>query len=365
MNNISDALESQVLDVRQAINSDSYPMSIGELTNLHRDNELIIAPEFQRLFRWDLEQKSRLIESILLRIPLPSIFLSQTKDGKWELIDGLQRVSTILQLQGLLPGHDAFTLQGTKYLPELEGRRWDGVGEEGFPASLQLDFKRAKLDLKIIMRESSERTKYDLFQRLNSFGSPLTPQEMRNALLVGIDPEFARWMQGLASRANFVDTTSLSDRATREKYDEDLVLRFLYLHNKTDIRAASMKGFNQRLDDAAIDLATSYPAGAAQAESVFERTFATLHEAGGPDIFRKWSSDRGYFVGGFSNTAFEIMAMGVGYRYANDMPVRSDLLEAAKEVWSRPDLNARFATGVAAESRLSRTLKLGRDLMAP
>src|SRR3954465_2499365 len=90
------ALEDQVSEARQTISSDGYPMSIGELTNLYRDKELIIRPEFQRFFRWTPLQKSRLIESLLLGIPLPSIFVAQQAPGKWELADGLQRVSTIL-----------------------------------------------------------------------------------------------------------------------------------------------------------------------------------------------------------------------------------------------------------------------------
>src|SRR5687768_11498668 len=112
-------LESQVREARRTIASDGYPMSIGELTNLYKDGELIIRPEFQRFFRWSQEQKSRLIESLLLGIPLPSIFVSQQQEGKWELVDGLQRVSTILELQGELKDQDGklmapLVLSGTK-----------------------------------------------------------------------------------------------------------------------------------------------------------------------------------------------------------------------------------------------------------
>jgi hypothetical protein len=99
-------LEDQIAEARRTISSEGYPMSIGELTNLYRDGELNVRPEFQRFFRWTNTQKSRLVESLLLGIPLPSIFVAQTADGRWELVDGLQRVSTILQLQGLLEDED-------------------------------------------------------------------------------------------------------------------------------------------------------------------------------------------------------------------------------------------------------------------
>lgn len=84
------------------IKTDGYPMSIGELLNLYRDDELDLHPDFQRFFRWTPEQKSRLIESILLGIPLPSVFVFQRTDGIWDVIDGLQRLSTILNLSAYL-----------------------------------------------------------------------------------------------------------------------------------------------------------------------------------------------------------------------------------------------------------------------
>ena len=70
-------------------------MSIGEMINLYKDDELEVHPEFQRFFRWDEEQKSKLIESLLLGIPIPPIFVAQKLNGRWDVIDGQQRLSTI------------------------------------------------------------------------------------------------------------------------------------------------------------------------------------------------------------------------------------------------------------------------------
>lgn len=360
----NNTFETEVLEARQEIFSESYPMSLGELTNLYRDGELVISPAFQRLFRWDQEQKSRLIESILLGIPLPSIFVSQTQDGKWELIDGLQRVSTILQLQGLLAGEEPLVLQGTKYLPGLEGRVWEGDdAAQSLPNSLRLDFKRSKLDLKILKRDSSPKTKYDLFQRLNSYGSPLTAQEMRNAALVGVNSEFVKWVEELAASPDFVDTTVLSDRQRTEKYGEELVLRFLFLHSVPETSAVSLRGFSQKLDDAAVLLAERFPEGRETLTSVFEETFRLIADSADDDAFRKWDAARGKFTGGFSNTAFEIVAVGLGYNIAQGRPHRTDVLNATKEIWTASEMRGRYSTGVSTESRLSRTLPFGRQLM--
>src|SRR6056297_2535887 len=79
------------------IRTESVDFSFGELLNLHRDKEIVIRPDYQRLFRWSNEQRSRLIESILLKLPIPPIFLIEDEEGVLELIDGLQRTSSVLQ----------------------------------------------------------------------------------------------------------------------------------------------------------------------------------------------------------------------------------------------------------------------------
>jgi uncharacterized protein with ParB-like and HNH nuclease domain len=89
-------LMTEIEAAQRTVTTDSYQMSIGEIVNMYKDGELIISPVFQRLFRWGLSQKSRLIESILIGIPLPSIFVYEMPNGKWELVDGPQRVSTLL-----------------------------------------------------------------------------------------------------------------------------------------------------------------------------------------------------------------------------------------------------------------------------
>jgi len=362
MTDPASSLDLEIGTARRKISTDSYPMSIGELTNLYRAGELIIAPAFQRLYRWELEQKSRLVESILLGIPLPSVFVSQSDDGKWELIDGLQRVSTILQVQGLLDGWDPLELTATKYLPNLQGKSWEGP--DPLSEAQRLDFKRSKIDMKIVKRESDPTTKYDLFQRLNNYGSPLTAQEMRHALLVGVNPEFVEWLSTLTSRESFIDTVALPEKSMDEKYDEDLALRFLFLHDAADVSAVALRSFNQKLDDAAVVMAERFRPQSDREGEVFRETFDLIASQLGEEAFRKWSVAKNRFEGGFLNTAFEVIAMGVGYHIAAGSPVRSDLRVAAQELWTRPEMTTRFATGVNTERRLSQTLPLGRQLMA-
>lgn len=361
-------LETELEDARRAISTDGYPMSVGELTNMFRDGELIIRPPFQRLFRWDEDQKSRLIESILIGIPLPSIFVAQDEAGRWELVDGLQRISTLLQLQGLLD-HEAFPplkLRPTKYLPSLQGLVWEDEENpaQSLTAAQRRDIKRSKVDLKIVQRESDTKTKFDLFQRLNSFGSKLSNQEIRNAQLVGVNPEFVEWLSALAGHESFVSLLRLPDSSMRKKYDEELVLRFLYLHELSNEQLADIRNFQDGLQDFSVSLALRFSDDyMLQTERVFKETFDRLNTAD-EKLFGRWDPVKQDFKGGFLNSSFEALAISLGYLLREGKEARSDLRACAIEFWKLPQMTARFATGKSTEDRLNLMVPAGRDIIS-
>jgi uncharacterized protein with ParB-like and HNH nuclease domain len=161
-------------------------MSIGEIINMYEDGEIIIRPEFQRLFRWKIEQKSRFIESLLTGIPIPPIFVQQLSDGNWEVVDGLQRISTTLEFVGVLFDdkrklYQRSELIATKSLPSLDGITYESFennpnqdkSSNYFDRETKLIFKRARLMFEVIKRESNEDTKYELFEIFNSGPSAL------------------------------------------------------------------------------------------------------------------------------------------------------------------------------------------------
>ena len=93
-------LQKQLMEQKMKVDFNTYDLSIKELIGMVNDKLINIAPEYQRQFRWDKERQSSLIESIFLGIPIPSLFMATNADGTWELIDGVQRVSTILCFAG-------------------------------------------------------------------------------------------------------------------------------------------------------------------------------------------------------------------------------------------------------------------------
>lgn len=362
-------LLTQIEAKAKEIHTDAYPMSIGELMSLYRDGDLDIHPEFQRFFRWSELQRSKFIESILLGIPTPSLFVSQREDGVWDVVDGVQRLSTIFEFTGVLRDQDGnikppSTLVATQYLPELDGMRWqdEDLPDSSFPDSLRRDFKRQKVDLKIIKKESDENTKYDLFERLNTLGSKLSDQEVRNCLLVMINADFYTWLQDTASTPDFQATIRLSDKALQERYDLELLLRFILLSRAEsemlqgikDVDDYVTKGMRQIADDPNFDRTRE--------GEVVANTFALLNDALGEDAFTRQDEGRGR--GGFLISMFEVIAAGLGHRIRQnpDLPTAAQVKEAALRVGQNEDFRKYSRSGTSASSRMPRLVPLGRQL---
>ncbi|MNE30835.1 hypothetical protein D3C80_1243750 [compost metagenome] len=228
------------------------------------------------------------------------------------------------------------------------------------------DVKRSKIDVKIIKRESTSRTKFDLFQRLNSYGSTLTAQEIRSAMLVAVSPDFYAWLEALSKHKGFVTCVSLSDTLIEERFDLELVVRFLLLHNRPldKLTQNSLRGFTQILDDEAVDLASNHSkATLDELERTFKETFDFISLNGGENAFRRWDYTRGNYRGSFLTTSFEVFALGLGFNIRNNTPFKDDLEGVIKEFWSRPEMQEGFATGRSTEKRLSVFVPLGREIL--
>ena len=207
------------------IRTTAVDFSFGELLNLHRDEEIVIRPEYQRLFRWSIEQRSRLIESILLGLPIPPIFLIENDDGILELIDGLQRTSSVLQfLDHNSIGEQELTLSGCDILDRLNGETYFTLS-----TTEKLRVKRTPIRAIIINKSGDSFVKYEMFKRLNTGGALLSAQEIRNcsSRMVEGGDEFYEAIQDMAADDNFKMTIGRLPENYREKRaDEELVIRF-------------------------------------------------------------------------------------------------------------------------------------------
>lgn len=216
-------VEQKILEFRSELKTDRLDMSFGEIMNLYEDGDIIISPEYQRSYRWDDNQKTKFIESILLGIPIPPIFVAEDNLGKWELVDGLQRISTIVSFFGILKNDlkqkNYFKLGET----ELTDNCLKDLNINQLSLKLKLTIKRAVCRVEILRWDSKFDMRYELFNRLNTSSSPLTEQEVRNCVYIG---EFNSLLHELAENKIFIEVVKPSDKQQEEMYLEELILRY-------------------------------------------------------------------------------------------------------------------------------------------
>ncbi|WP_017306306.1 DUF262 domain-containing protein [Spirulina subsalsa] len=229
MDDLNKIIDKKIGEVR----TESLDFSFGEIVNMHKadEPEIIIQPDYQRLFRWTDVQKSRLIESILLELPIPQIFVIEKENAVLELIDGLQRISSVIQfIDPKSLGKEPLKLQGCDLIEELNDNTF-----EDLPLKLKLLIKRSSVRTVIIKRQSQSFLRYSMFKRLNTGGAILAPQEIRNcsARVMGDEGEkFYKFLQKMADYPSFVLCTKILPEQEKEKKgDEELVLRFFAAKN--------------------------------------------------------------------------------------------------------------------------------------
>ena len=198
------AADEQVAKVR----TQGKDYSFNELLSMYEDDELVIEPDYQRLFRWSNVQASRFIESVILELPLPPIFVIEIDEGKYELIDGLQRISSYFYFRGKLNAPhrnislgNALELDGCDIVAGL-----DGYTYELLPRALEIKLKRHTIRVEVIRKESESRIRYHMFKRLNKGGSILSEQEIRNCTIRLLDNTVNKFLIDCSKNEDFANT---------------------------------------------------------------------------------------------------------------------------------------------------------------
>ncbi|MHB1079680.1 MAG: GmrSD restriction endonuclease domain-containing protein [Prosthecobacter sp.] len=368
-------ITDEIEKAQRQVKTDAYQMSVGEIVNMYKEGELVINPDFQRLFRWEVGQKSKLIESILLGIPVPSIFVFEKEDSKWELIDGLQRISTLLEFMGLLRAPETNVLlppsilEGTTYLPSLHNVVWERVDQiNEVPAEqqnelekhLQLSIRRSRITVEILKRPSSNNTKYDLFQRLNAGGTPANPQELRNCVVIMANSGYFQFMKILAVNKDFLAVSGVTpDQIEKQKHFE-LLSRFL-VHTYVDYDGNL--DVEEFIDQGLINLAIENKTN--EAESCFNATFALLSSVYGGDALRRITG--GVASGRVGLAAFECIAIGIARNIKHICALKEPKLFIQKRIedfWKSSEFNQFFTAGTRGTTRIQKTIPYGQNWFA-
>lgn len=262
------------------------PMTVDLLLSRTETGMINLQPDFQRRWGvWDRKRQSRLIESLLLRIPLPVLYAAEDEDERWEIVDGIQRLSTIVRfIKPQVIEERPLVLSGLEYLHDYEGKDFEGLSPR-----LKMRLREAELIVHLIRKGTSPEVKFNIFARINTGGLTLSAQELRHAITPGKARET---LETWASLHSFLQATDRSVQPIRMD-DRELVLRFLafYLLGLESYKQPDMDGF---LIAAMKAVNATTTERLAEAQFHFESALSTASAIFGTDAFRKrFSKDAG------------------------------------------------------------------------
>jgi Protein of unknown function DUF262 len=298
------------------VHTQSLDLSFNELLDMYQNKELDISPDYQRLFQWPEGARSRFIESLLLEMPVPPIYVVEENEGRYMLIDGLQRISSYLHLRGHLSAEhlDPPVIQGGKLVltdcdivPELNGRTYDELG-----TALQIRLKRAFVRVEVVRKGSDPRFKYFMFKRLNTGGQALTPQQVRNCTIRLLDPTFNDFIIELSKTDAFAHCTdSLTQDRKLGAFDQELVLRFFAFKNRREQFKHDVDDFFTEYMEAVSDPANKLPFDYPVERDTFLKTFTILEKTLAELSFTYANKARTKLTGGFSAYHYEAITVGL------------------------------------------------------
>jgi hypothetical protein len=339
---VLDETESEIVPFKYSITSYGADYPVDSLVN-RLEKDVVVVPAFQRKYIWTLRQASRFIESLLLGLPVPGIFLSKEPDsGNLLIIDGQQRLRTLGAFYGGILRGRAFALREVQ--PQFEGKTYKTLTKE----------ERTRLDDSIlhatIVRQDypgdGQSSIYHIFERLNTGGTNLQPQEIRACIFRGKFQELLRDLNTNQSWRRVYGAPS-----SRLK-DEELILRFFALFFGADKYARPMKGFMNAFMEGNRDLALI---GEAELRSVFEPTICLVSQALGARAFRP---ERALNAAVFD--AVMVATADLLRRHPGTSPQR--FRARYERVLGDPEFSNATKTGTSDEANVATRLKRARRL---
>ena len=302
-------VDNQIIKIR----TKSLDVSFNELYDMYKNGELIISPDYQRFFRWEEEKQSRFIESLILEMPVPPIFVIEEDDGIYELIDGLQRISSYLHFRGenfnTNDEKESFLiLSGCDIVKELNGLNFNQL-----PKALQIKIKRSFVRMEVIRKESEVSLKYHMFKRLNTGGELLSAQEIRNCTIRLLGSKGINFLEECSKNNDFKNAIRRIGKDKFDKrYDQELVLRFFAIKNDIENYKYPVTEYLTRyLEKITVD---EVEFNLEKEKSIFDRTFKFINEHWNEAAF-SGKNDKGTIKNQFVLYYFDAMSIAI----ANDI----------------------------------------------
>lgn len=327
------------------------------------EGDLDLAPDFQRSFVWKSRQQIRLIESILLGIPLPAFYFNQDQYGAHQVIDGVQRLTTIRLFMS-----DSLSLeeQHMEYLKPLQGLSYSTLD----PATKRR-FAGTQIVAHVIEPQTPDEVKYDIFNRVNTGGTPLSPQEIRHCM----SKELSRKLLAeLVDQPSFAMATGYAfwktgpegpQRDNRRMSDREMALRFCafrYFSPENYSQYASLDSylleFTRHLDKTLTDVAEFY-----EITADFERSMKNCFEILGGLAFRRYqySNDR---RGPINRAIFESQALALAdYDLSELLPYQAEIFSGFLKLFDEPAYDSAVKSGTGDVLKIQRRLEMPRKML--
>jgi hypothetical protein len=279
-------LQKELDDARSLVDVDHFDITTRELVRMAAEDEIRRAPVYQRKFRWDEQTESRLVESVLLGLPIPSFFMATNPDGTWEVVDGLQRLSTLMHFMAE-PGDstlDEIHKDSPLRLSGLESLvSFNDLTYEDLPTPIQLAMGKRGLRVTALSDKSNLEARFEVFERLNTGGVALSPQEVRACIFQG---GFNDMLRDLAELEPFKKLVKLQRMHQHDATREELVLKFFaYMYDSDNFDGAVGDFLTKYMEKASrkFDMATNI--------ALFTRSATALYEIiQGPFLRKGYSS---------------------------------------------------------------------------
>jgi hypothetical protein len=366
---INQTLTEAIIGERKKLQTGTLPISIGEFTSMYEEGSIDLHPKYQRFFRWKAGDKTSFIESLLVGMPIPNFFVMEDENGKWGVIDGLQRLSTILEFQGRLK--DDKDIIKPPFILGLGDRikGLEGVTYEQLEQKIKFAFRTYRLEFTRLLEGTDENVRYELFNLINTKGASLTDQEVRNCLIVEYSEELLNRIENLGKNEKFQELIALTDLKEEQRYDMELVCSFIFFMD-SDCTTLLQKHYAERKGSLSTLLTTYLKEKAKiyatdaifkrhieRCESLFNATIDRLYNLDS-NILKKWDSQKQRFSGGFTIFAFEQTFLG--YSSFADELLKLDDMTILEEI-KRLSENYKADKNSFSLDRRTTNIKIGQE----
>ena len=344
----NEELTKRVLDIKK------YDRMIKDIIVSIDDGMIYLSPDYQRNYIWDNKKASKLIESILLNIPIPVIYASEEEDGKWNIIDGLQRLYSLHRFY-----KNDLKLSGLEVLSELNGKKYFDLQD-----SLRNKIDRGDLTIILLLQSSSKDIQYDIFMRLNTGAVKLNEQELRNCLYRGKLNDLVK--NELINNEDFVNIFNFKDLHKR-MFDSEIVLRYLAFSDNYNIKEKCIDNYNGRIKNIVNNFMIKY-------QKIDQLTLDKFRDKFNTNIKKCWQI--------FDNKAFKKQNISGDYDTRTNRPLfetimicfekydlnvllkhKKKIIEETEKLIKSKDFNDLISTATGNSTKTNNRLKIYSNLL--